>query len=166
MVELLRLDERLIHGQVATKWVKAYPIDSLLVVDDEVVKDVMSMKTLQLAAMSLENIKTFFKNTEDALKILQDPRCKTRKVMVVARNLDIVLRLAKEAPDVQEINLGNYGRMTQSTLPRQRYFDCLALNEEEVRLAKKISELGIICYYQSTTDTGKTNLVNYFKKID
>jgi mannose/fructose/N-acetylgalactosamine-specific phosphotransferase system component IIB len=164
MVNMLRLDERLIHGQVATMWVKTYPIDSLLVVDDDTVKDPLSIKTLQMAAMSIQGVKTFIKSTEDALKILCDPRCETRKVMVVCRQLKTTLEIAEKAPHVAEINLGNYGRMMLSDTPRKTYYSNLLFNEEEAAVAKKITELPIEVYYQATPDTAKINLRGVFDK--
>lgn len=39
-VVLARVDERLIHGQVATAWLKSYLVDVIIVVDDESANDV------------------------------------------------------------------------------------------------------------------------------
>lgn len=36
LFELVRIDDRLIHGQVATTWLKDYDIEQVLIVDDEV----------------------------------------------------------------------------------------------------------------------------------
>lgn len=163
MINIIRLDERLIHGQVATKWAKAFPIDSILVVDDDVIKDPLSIKTLQMAAMSISGVKCFIKGTEDALAILCDTRCKNRKIMVVCRKLDTVLELAEKANDIAEINLGNYGRMMMSETPRTKYFDNLLFNEEETQIAKKITELQIPVFYQGIPELAKTDLKGWFK---
>lgn len=34
-IALARIDDRLIHGQVVTAWIKQYPINKILIIDDE-----------------------------------------------------------------------------------------------------------------------------------
>ena len=72
MIDLLRLDERLIHGQIAAAWVKTLPVDTLLVIDDTSATDPFLTKTLYMASPA--NIKTFVMTNEEALKVLNDPR--------------------------------------------------------------------------------------------
>lgn len=62
---LARVDERLIHGQVALAWLKKYPIDMVIVIDDESAKDQLKTMLLKMAVsgtvkcevVSLENAK-------------------------------------------------------------------------------------------------------------
>ena len=42
-IELARIDDRFIHGQVLTKWVKLRPIDRIIIVSDSVAADEMHM---------------------------------------------------------------------------------------------------------------------------
>lgn len=39
MIKEVRLDDRLIHGQVAVSWTRALDLDVLLVVNDQIVND-------------------------------------------------------------------------------------------------------------------------------
>ena len=41
MITLARVDERLIHGQVAYAWTMVYPSDAIIVVDQEAEKDAL-----------------------------------------------------------------------------------------------------------------------------
>lgn len=163
MISLLRLDERLIHGSVAVKVAKGYPCDSILVVDDEVVNDPLSIKTLQMASMSIGNVKTFIKNTDEALKILCDPRAESRKIIVICRKIDALYKIACTAPCIEEINFANYGLMLISKKKRTKYFKTLLLDEDEVALAKKVVDLGKPTFYQFTPQDPKTNLAGFFK---
>ena len=42
MIECLRIDERLLHGQVITKWITQYNPDAIVIADDEVAQDGIS----------------------------------------------------------------------------------------------------------------------------
>lgn len=35
MIKLLRLDDRMIHGQIATKWSRVLSVDRIIVINDE-----------------------------------------------------------------------------------------------------------------------------------
>ena len=50
---LARVDDRLIHGQVMTAWLKRYPAKQVIIVDDGVAKDDFMASVLQMAAIFL-----------------------------------------------------------------------------------------------------------------
>ena len=49
MIKLLRVDDRLIHGQVATTWTKTLQADSIIVANDEVISNELQIIALKLA---------------------------------------------------------------------------------------------------------------------
>ena len=49
MIKLLRVDDRLIHGQVATTWTKTLQADSIIVANDEVIHNELQIIALKLA---------------------------------------------------------------------------------------------------------------------
>lgn len=66
MFKLLRLDERLIHGQVAFAWTNSLSADCILIANDAVAKDKLRSTSLKLAAPS--EVKFVVKSVEDAIK--------------------------------------------------------------------------------------------------
>ena len=59
MIKLLRVDERLIHGQVAFAWTNSLKADCILIVNDAVAADKLrrnSFKLLFLGKMQLKQI--------------------------------------------------------------------------------------------------------------
>ena len=51
-LKLIRVDFRLIHGQVMTRWVKQYNIEAIVVIDDQSFKSAILKKILLNAAPS------------------------------------------------------------------------------------------------------------------
>ena len=49
MIKVLRVDDRLLHGQVAQSWTSFYHIDKIFIINDEVENDEFSKVTLNLA---------------------------------------------------------------------------------------------------------------------
>ena len=50
MIKITRVDERLVHGQVAFAWTNSLGADCILVVNDEAAADKIRATTLKLAA--------------------------------------------------------------------------------------------------------------------
>ena len=67
---LVRIDDRLIHGQVMTAWMKTLPAQEIIVVDDRVAKDEFMLFVLQNAAP--KGVKVVALSEEDAVKRLQE----------------------------------------------------------------------------------------------
>lgn len=68
MIKLVRVDHRLIHGQVAFSWLKFLGADCILIASDELLKDELRMSGLRMAKPS--TVKLVMKNMEDSIKAL------------------------------------------------------------------------------------------------
>lgn len=110
MISLVRVDDRLIHGQVAVVWSKYLGVSRIVVANDDVIKDETQMMALSMAVPS--NIKASFKSVDDAIKLLADPRAEKLKILVVVASPKDALRLVTALPSqINEVNIGNYGRI-------------------------------------------------------
>ena len=47
---VIRIDDRLIHGQVVTAWIKQYPINKILIIDDELSRNKLMERIYKAAA--------------------------------------------------------------------------------------------------------------------
>lgn len=152
MIKLVRLDERLIHGQVAIKWSKHTGVDRILVIDDNAAANTIVQKSLLMAAPA--NIKVAIKSVDEGIKILQDPRMDNVKALVVISGPTDLLKLVENVKDVPLINIGNYGRVApkRNDEPRKTYRSNLYAYEDEVEVFKKIIATGIRCEYQTTPE--------------
>ena len=116
MIKLFRIDERLIHGQIAIKWSRHTGVDSIVVANDHAAANVMIQKSLKMAA----GIKTVIKSIDDAIKTLSDPRCEPLKVLVLVNSPEDALKMAKQVKGIPFINVGNYGRVAPKKEGKER----------------------------------------------
>lgn len=72
MIKALRVDERLIHGQIAMVWSRELTLDGIVVANDATAQNETQQMALKMAVPS--GIKVIIKSTDDAIKLLQDPR--------------------------------------------------------------------------------------------
>ena len=95
MIKLLRVDYRLVHGQVAISWSRHIGADCILVANDEVAKDEMRQSMLRLSKP--QGMKLVIKSIEDSVKSIKSG---------VTDNIQDVERVAKEIPELNYVNLG------------------------------------------------------------
>ena len=84
MIKLLRVDDRLIHGQVATTWTKTLQADSIIVANDEVIHNELQIIALKLAVPA--GMKVAIRSVEDAIGLLQNPKARSMKIFVVVNH--------------------------------------------------------------------------------
>lgn len=149
MIRLFRIDERLIHGQVAIKWSKHTGVDSIVVANDRAAASTMIQRSLKMAAPA--GIKTVIKTLDEAAAILNDPRCEPLKVLVLVNSPEDAVSLAKRVKGIPFINVGNYGRVApkKPNMERQRLDNNLYCDEEELKAFRELLSLGLDCIYQT-----------------
>lgn len=168
MIRMLRLDERLVHGQVATKMLVSLDIDTLVVVDDNTAASEIASKAIMMAVLGSgkgDKIKTSIKTTEVAVRLLNDPRCEPKKILIVCRYLDTLLAIVRGVPGIHELNVGNYGSIIEGSADRENIVSSLFLNEQEKEIFREILATDIDVYVQKTPDGPKATKEELIKLI-
>lgn len=137
MIKLLRIDDRLVHGQVAMTWTPALGVDCLMVVNDKVAKDDFIKMTLNLAKPA--TAKLLIKTTADAITFLQDERSKPMKILVLVNSVADAHTLVQSLPEITSINFGGL-RMREGAKAVSK---AITLTEEDITLTKALLEKGI-----------------------
>ena len=104
-IVLFRVDERLIHGQVVIGWGNQLIPDRYLVVDDELAESAWERELYELCVS--EDVAAEFHSTEEALPLLAGWREDETRSVLLARDLETMLRLARDGALTDEVvNLG------------------------------------------------------------
>ena len=104
MIKLTRIDDRLVHGQVAFTWVPALGIDCLLVANDTVAKDDFQKMTLGLAKPA--SAKLFIKSIEESITFLNDSKNASSKILILVNSVGDAAMLADRVSEIRSINFG------------------------------------------------------------
>ena len=124
MIKLLRVDERLIHGQVAFAWTNSLKADCILIVNDAVAADKLRSTSLKMAAPA--GVK-FVKTLKDAIPLLNGTKTDKYKIFLIVDNTADALELVKNVKDVNHVNLGNMKLTSERTM----ITPSLAVSEKE-----------------------------------
>jgi mannose/fructose/N-acetylgalactosamine-specific phosphotransferase system component IIB len=137
MLKLTRIDDRLVHGQVAFTWVPALSIDCLIVANDRVAGDDFLKMTLGLAKPA--GIKFFIKTIKETIALLNDPKSKPFTILLIIDSVKDAFTLAAEVPEIRSINFGGIRGKQGSRLVSK----AIALTEEDITLIRELLNKGI-----------------------
>ena len=163
MIKLVRLDERLIHGQVAIKWSRHTGVDRIVVANDEAAGNKIIQQSLMMAAQA--TAKVTIRSVADSITLLKDPRAAGHKILVIISNPKDLIKILEEVKEIPLINIGNYGRIAPEKpgMPRKRYGNNIYCDEVEVESFKHLIATGLKCIYQTTPEEPAEDITNLFK---
>ena len=104
MIKLVRVDHRLLHGQVAFTWVKMIGTDCILIANDSVAKDELRMSALRMAKP--DNTKLVIKSIEDSIKAIKSGATDKYNLFIVVESVNDAWRIASAIDEIKSINLG------------------------------------------------------------
>ncbi|MEF9967204.1 MAG: PTS sugar transporter subunit IIB [Longicatena sp.] len=135
MVELLRVDERLLHGQVAVTWANAIAPDAILVANDEAATNEMSKLALKMAKPN--GVKLAIKTMNDAAVLLNNPNAQKLKIFVITRTIEDALKLVRTSDQIHRINIGGVKKREGGKMIAAGIF----LNDEDLSNLKDLISL-------------------------
>lgn len=103
-VELFRIDDRLIHGQVVVGWGQPLGVGFIVVVDDEVAESDWEQDLYRMGVPS--GVDVFFDSVDSAVRRLPDYLSEARRGIVLTADAETMLQLAEKSGRVERVNLG------------------------------------------------------------
>lgn len=154
MITQIRVDDRLIHGQVAVVWTKELNAPLLVVANDEAAKNSVMQMTLKMAVPS--GTKLLIRSVEDAIEVFNDPRGKDKRIFVIVNCVEDANKIAQNVQDIEAVNVANTGRFDK-TDPKDKVmlFPSVQLNPKEFEAAKELAKLDRIESYNQVLPTNQ-----------
>lgn len=154
----IRIDDRLLHGQVVTFWSNSLKVSRLMVANDEVANDEMQKSILRMVAPS--GVKTSLITKEKAATNILGNRYDGQRVMLILKNPKDAIDLMDLGLDIKEINVGNMAKRPNTTQIKRS----ISLTEEEVSQFKELDKRGVKLTSVMVPDESKTNLMDFVTK--
>ena len=103
-----RVDERLIHGQVAMVWTNTVGATRILVANDEALKDEMVLSGLKMAKPA--GVKLSVATVSRAAKRLKENAYPGERVFVITKNVADMAELVRQGVKIGKVNVGNVAK--------------------------------------------------------
>lgn len=157
MISLVRIDDRLIHGQVAVVWTKHLGVNRILVANDQIVTNDVQKMSLRMAAP--DTAKCAIMAVKDAADTLNDPRSADMKILVIVNCVADARRLIEQVPAIDRLNVANFGRITDNLAAKTKISDTVYVTPEDVADFHAIAGRGVSVDYQVLPSHPLKNLI-------
>lgn len=154
-IAALRIDDRLIHGQVAMTWTKQLRVQGIIVASDDAAADNTQRMALKMAVPA--GIKSLIKPVDEAIRVLNDPRASKMRILVLTRTVKDALKIRKQVGEVEFLNLGNTGRFDGIDVSEKTQLSpTLMLTDAEMDALRELVEIDPkMCMQQVPNDEQK-----------
>lgn len=152
MITVARIDERLIHGQVAYAWTVAYKSEGIMVIDDEAARDGFQKSLLEMACPA--GVKCLICSTDKAAGMLK--KYEKRKIFVVVKHPATLLQLAKDGGGLAAVNVGGlYFKEGRRQIAKTIYVD-----DEMEQIFRELHQMGVKLETRTTPSDPETDLMS------
>lgn len=139
-VAALRVDDRLIHGQVAMTWSKQLRVQGIMVANGDAAQDPTQKMALQMAVPS--GIRVLIKPVDEIIRMLNYPRAAGMRILVLTRTIKDALKIQENVGKIEFLNIGNVGRFDGIDASEKKILTpTIMLTQEEIRALKQLVEL-------------------------
>ncbi|MXQ72697.1 PTS transporter subunit IIB [Clostridiaceae bacterium DONG20-135] len=143
-IKFLRIDDRLIHGQVVVAWIKNYSARRVVIVDDQVVKDEFLIDVMKMVAPSgIELAVIGTDNLQEQLPKFEEDKANT---VILVKTPMTAKKLFDNGIAVKKLNVGGMGANPN----RKQLYKNVSASIEEIEILEALEKQGIDVYFQAT----------------
>jgi PTS system sorbose-specific IIB component len=137
IINLSRIDDRLIHGQVTTVWAKEAKAERIIICSDDVYNDEIRKTLLKQAAPP--GIKVNVVNIEKAVAVYHNPKYADETVFYLFTNPHEVLSMVKQGVKIGSVNIGGMAYREGKT----QLTKAVSLDSADIAAFNALNELGV-----------------------
>ena len=159
-IGLARIDDRLIHGQVATRWTKETNVSRIIVISDEVAADHVR-KTL-LTQVAPPGVTAHVVDVAKAIRVWNNPKYAGDRVMLLFTNPTDVWRLVEAGVDIKSVNIGGMAFRQGKT----QVNNAVSVDEKDIEAFKKLNERGIELEVRKVSSDSRLKMMDLINKLN
>lgn len=154
-LKMVRVDYRMVHGQIVAKWIKFRPVDRLILVDDALVADDFMGDIYRMAVPENEVDIVRLDDVQSALDKKQD------NVLMIFKDVDSAYQAFKNGLHLPELNVG----AVQSGPNRKTIMQGVALSSDEYEKLLAMKDAGVDVFLQPIPESDPMRMKAVEKKI-
>ncbi|MDO4670875.1 MAG: PTS sugar transporter subunit IIB [Aerococcus sp.] len=137
MIIGVRIDGRLIHGQVANLWASSVNVGRFMVVDDDVAQNDVEKSGLKLATPA--GVKLSVLPVEKAANNILSGKYDSQRLFIIAKRPQPLLELVEKGVPLKEINVGNMSRTDET----RSLTKSINVTDADIETFKQLEEKGV-----------------------
>ena len=157
-IALARIDDRLIHGQVATVWTKESKVNRIIVVNGDVAKD--KVRTTMLKSVAPLGVTAHVVDGPEMIRVYNNPEYANDRVMLLFTNPTDVLALIDGGVPLTSINVGGISHKEG----KQMVSHAVAVDQKDIDAFKAIDAKGIELEVRKVSSDSRQHMMDLLKK--
>ena len=158
-IQLVRVDFRLVHGQIVTKWIHTIKADTIIVVNDKLANDPFMLSVYQMSAPPGTTVKVV--KVDDFIAHWKETKYDEVDCMLLIKNVDDLYRLYKGGVVFDAIQIGGLG----GSADRKAVFGPITLNKEDADRLKEINDSGQRVYFHEVPKGNSAEFNDVIKDV-
>lgn len=142
-IALCRIDSRLIHGQVMTKWVNQSQANKIVVVSDELAADEFMLEIYLLSAPAGVKVECY--GIEDTIRRYMENQFENGRVLLLLPDLKSMKQVYDGGITVPQIQVGGLGGAPN----RKVVFQNITLDDPDVEILEYLQSKGVNIIFQT-----------------
>ncbi|MWL72711.1 PTS mannose transporter subunit IIAB, partial [Escherichia coli] len=159
VIGLARIDDRLIHGQVATRWTKETNVQRIIVVSDEVAADTVR-KTL-LTQVAPPGVTAHVVDVAKMIRVYNNPKYAGERVMLLFTNPTDVERLVEGGVKITSVNIGGMAFRQGKT----QVNNAISVDEKDIEAFNKLNARGIELEARKVSTDQRLKMMDLIGKV-
>lgn len=152
MIKSLRVDHRLVHGQVAFTWTHFLGATRIIVINDEIYEDEFGKMALNMAKPAGVKLNVF--SVEKALEKIEKIEILSDIIFIIFGSVNDAYKFILGYPKIKELNLGGISKKEGS----KQYSEVVYLTENDVEKLKEVEKTGCKLYMQQLPTTKRETI--------
>lgn len=149
-IKFIRIDDRLIHGQIVTAWAKVYNVSKIWIIDDGVAKDEFIKGIMKMVAPT--DTELIITGTENILELVKKFDESEKNTLILVKVPEVAKQVFEAGVLLKELNIGGMGANSE----RKKLFKNISASSNELDTLQEIKNMGVKVYFQVTPNEKET----------
>lgn len=152
----IRIDDRLIHGQVATRWSTGLRVNRIMVIDDAVASNPAEKSIVAMAAPA--GVRTSILGYDKATANIKNGNYDGQRVMLIVKSPVTLVKMMNDGISLLPVNIGNMSNRPDTV----QYKKSISMTTEEKEAVDTLLKAGITVTAQMVPDDPEVSIENFF----
>lgn len=145
-IKMVRVDDRLIHGQIVASWVKSLGLERVWIIDDGTANDTFLKNVMRMVAPS--NTELVISPMSEIDQLVEGYDKDNVKTLVLVKYPYVADKLFSTSISFKDLDIGGIG----ANASRKKVYKNISMTEEEIQCCRDMKQKGVNVYIQVTPD--------------